>query len=130
MFCNKCGTELKSGEIVCPNCGNFVSESNSYVSSQINEQGRLEISSARTLGIVSIITGLLGIALVGWICGGIGLSRAKSWLFTNDTSLLYDARKAKSLNVAGIIISTVVFAIYFIIGIMTAIASFSMLGAI
>ena len=130
MFCNKCGTELKSGEIVCSNCGNIVSESNSYVSSQINEQGRLEISSARTLGIVSIITGLLGIALVGWICGGIGLSRAKSWLFTNDTSLLYDARKAKSLNVAGIIISTVVFAIYFIIGIMTAIASFSMLGAI
>ena len=130
MFCNKCGNEIKDGEIVCPNCGAFTAENNAYVSAQINEQGRMEVSSARTLGIVAIITGILGIALVGWICGGIGLSRAKGWMFTTDPSLAYDAKKAKNLNVAGIVISTVVFVIYFILVILSSIASLSMLGAI
>lgn len=129
MFCNKCGNEVKDGEVICPYCGTLIAQGNSYVSSQISEQGRQEVSSARTLGIVAIITGILGIPLAGWICGGIGLSKAKSWLFTNDTALLYDARKAKNLNVAGIIISTVMFVIYFIIGIMSALATFSLLGA-
>ena len=129
MICKKCGKEVKDGEIVCPECGASVAENNVFGASQIDFQGRQEVASARTMGIVSIITGILGIALVGWICGGIGLSKSKRWLFTNDTELLTGARKAKKLNVAGIVVSTVVFAIYIVIGILSAIASLSMLGA-
>lgn len=129
MICRKCGNELKNGELVCPNCGTNVAENNVFASSQIDMQGRQEVSSARTMGIISIITGILGVALIGWICGGIGLSKAKRWLFTNDTVLLADARKAKKLNVAGIVVSTVVFVIYLVIGIMSVAASLTMLGA-
>ena len=129
MICRKCGNELKNGELVCPNCGTNVAENNVFGSSQIDMQGRQEVSSARTMGIISIITGILGVALIGWICGGIGLSKAKRWLFTNDTVLLADARKAKKLNVVGIVVSTVVFVIYLVIGIMSVAASLTMLGA-
>ena len=127
MFCKKCGHKIKDKEIVCSNCGTFVSESSSYVSSQITQQGRLQIASARTLGIVSIVTGLFGIPLIGWICGGSGLSKAKSWMFTNDTSLLYEARKAKKLNVAGIIVSTIMFFVYFAISLMSSLELYVML---
>lgn len=129
MICKKCSTEVKDGELVCPNCGAPVAENNAYGSSQVDVQGRQEISSARTMGIISIITGILGVAIVGWICGGIGLSKSKRWLFTNDTVLLADARKAKKLNVIGVVISTVIFVLYLVIMIMSMAASFAMLGA-
>lgn len=129
MICKKCGNEVKDGQPVCPSCGANVAENNVFGSSQIDMQGRQEVSSARTMGIVSIITGILGVALIGWICGGIGLSKAKRWLFTNDTELLAQAGKAKKLNVAGIVVSTVVFVIYLVIGIMSVAASLTMLGA-
>ena len=129
MICKNCKNEVRDGESTCPNCGEPVAESSSFVSPQVDQQGRQEVSSARTMGIVSIITGILGIALVGWICGGIGLSKSKRWLFTNDTALLADARKAKKLNVAGIIVSSVVFVLYLLIGILSALASLTMLGA-
>ena len=128
MVCSKCGHKIKDKEIVCSNCGTFVSESSSYVSSQIVQQGRLQIASARTLGIISIITGIIGIPLIGWICGGNGLSKARSWLFTNDTSLLYDAKKARNLNVAGIIVSTITFIIHFVIAIMSMLGPYAILN--
>lgn len=130
MFCKKCGHKINDKEIVCSNCGTFVSESNSYVSSQITQQGRLELASARTLGIVSIVTGLLGIPLIGWICGGSGLSKAKGWLFSNDSSLVYEAGKAKKLNIAGIIVSTIVFIILFALSMMSSLELYVMLCSI
>lgn len=129
MICKKCGNEVKDGEIVCPKCGAAVRENGAYEASYADQQGRNEISSARTLGIVSIITGILGIALAGWICGGIGLSKSKRWMFTNDTFLLAEARKAKKLNVIGLVLSTIVFVVYLVIVIMSIAASFAMLGA-
>ena len=128
MICKKCGKEVKDGEFVCPECGASVAENNVYASSQVDQFGRQEASSAKTLGIVSIITGILGIAIAGWICGGIGLSKSKRWLLTNDTVLLAQAQKAKTLNVIGIVVSTIVFIFYFVIGIMSVIASFAVLG--
>lgn len=127
MFCKKCGHKIKDKEIVCSNCGTFVSEGTSYVSSQIAQQGRLELASARTLGIVSIVTGLFGIPLIGWICGGSGLSKAKGWMFSNDASLVYEARKAKKLNIIGIIISTIMFFFYFAIAMSSSLELYVML---
>lgn len=124
MICKKCGNEVENGTLVCPSCGESTVESNA----QVDLQGRQEAVSARTMGIVAIITGILGIALAGWICGGIGLSKAKRCMFTNDTVLLEQAGKAKKLNIAGIVISTLVFVIYIVISIMSAVASLALLG--
>lgn len=124
MICKKCGKEVENGALVCPSCGELPVESNA----QVDMQGRQEAASARTMGIVAIITGILGIALAGWICGGIGLSKAKRCMFTNDPVLLEQAGKAKKLNVAGIVVSTLVFVIYIVIGVMTAAASLALLG--
>lgn len=129
MICKKCGHKINDKEIVCSNCGTFVAESGTYVSSQIAQQGRLQIASARTLGIISIVTGLIGIPLIGWICGGSGLSKARSWLYSNDTSLVYDAKKARNLNVAGIIVSTIAFIIYFVIAITSMLSPYAVIGA-
>ena len=121
---------MNDKEIVCSNCGMFVSEGSSDVSSRFNQQGRLQISTAKTLGIVSIIIGLLGIPLLGWIFGANGLSKAKSWTYSNDPSLLYEARKAKRLNEAGIAVSTIVFVAYFVILMMLSFAPYAIFGAI
>ena len=124
MICKKCGNEVENGTRICPSCGESTVENNA----QVDQFGRQEVASARTMGIVSIITGILGIALVGWICGGIGLSKAKRYMFTNDALLLEQAGKAKKLNIAGIVISTLVLVICIVIGIMTAAASLALLG--
>ena len=58
-----------------------------------------EIKTAKTLGIVAICVGTLCIPLVGWICGGIGLSKASK----APDYLADQAKTAKILNIIGII---------------------------
>ncbi len=76
------------------------------------------ISTAKTLGIVAIVVGLLCSPLVGWICGGIGLSKAG-----NAPAYLEDkAKSAKTLCIVGIVCATV----SFLIGIILVIAAQNM----
>lgn len=67
-----------------------------------------DVSTAKTLGIVAIIAGIF-IPLAGWICGGIGLSKAKHCLAMNPAS--YEAQNAKKLNIAGLIVTSVLYAL-------------------
>lgn len=64
-----------------------------------------EEKSAKTLGIVAIIVGLF-IPLVGWICGGTGLSKLKK-VPPEYRSPGYSS--AKGLCIAGIVVASVMF---------------------
>ena len=70
-----------------------------------------EISSARTLGILSIVLGILLSSIAGWICGGIGSSKVDKYLFSNDMQLRLSAQDAKKLNKIGLILTSVFFAL-------------------
>jgi len=93
MFCPKCGASINDDAVICPNCGCAT--------------GKTTQSNGKTLGIVGLILGIF-MPLVGWICCGIGLSRAKA---SNDSSSI-------TINTVGLILSTVVF----VAGIITSIA--------
>ena len=74
-----------------------------------NFQIQQEISSARTLGILSIILGILVSSIAGWICGGIGSSKANKHLFAPDIMTRTSAQDAKKLNKIGLILTSVLF---------------------
>ena len=90
MFCTNCGKELNENAVICPNCGvptsNYVPNFNGQMSQEKN-------SMAVAGFICSFITPILG-----WVFGGIGLSRAKK---RNN--------KGKALSVAAIVIASVNF---------------------
>ena len=69
-------------------------------------QGKSEASTAKTLGIVAIITAFICTPLVAFICGGIGMSKANAVLAVNPADP--EAQSAKKLNMIGIIIAAVV----------------------
>lgn len=127
MFCKKCGKGLNPDTVYCPNCGERVEErsafepygqSYEYKSARQYHQNydsqyyaRSELSTANTLGIVSIIVGALAMNLIGWICGGIGLSKANRYIYSTDPSIQFAARRAKKLNTIGLIVTSVIFAL-------------------
>jgi len=92
MFCPKCGAQINDEAVICPNCGCAT--------------GKGVENNGKTLGIVGLILGIF-MPLVGWICCGIGLSRAKK---AGDSSAI-------TINTVGLILSTVVF----VAGIITSI---------
>lgn len=65
-------------------------------------------NSAKTLGIVSIVFAFL-IPIVSWICGGIGLNKAKKVLYINPYN--ENAKKAKTLCTVGIVLGIVLWII-------------------
>ncbi len=87
MFCNKCGAQVAEGISHCPQCGNSVAQTN----------------NGKTLGIVGLILGLF-FPMVGWICCGIGLSRANA---VNDS-------QSRTINIVGIVLATLSFLATFI----------------
>ncbi|MCK9471835.1 MAG: zinc-ribbon domain-containing protein [Bacilli bacterium] len=73
-FCTNCGKEIDSNAYVCIHCG--VKTGKSDQPAQVyNNQPAYVSNEGTTLGLVALIVGLF-IPIVGWICGGIGLSRA------------------------------------------------------
>lgn len=61
-------------------------------------------NSAKTLGIVAVVFAAF-IPLVSWICGGIGLNKAKKVLYINPFH--EKAKSAKTLCIVGIILGVV-----------------------
>lgn len=61
------------------------------------------VQSTKTLGLVALIVGLF-IPLVGYICGGIGLSRIRKLEFFADPMQKEQLAKNKTLCILGIVI--------------------------
>ena len=79
-----------------------------------------DLSTANTLGIVALIFGIIGIGLVAWICGGIGISTLNS---IPDLPQYADRKhKTKLLCIWGIIIPIIVSVIVTILYVILAVA--------
>ncbi|MGI6701061.1 MAG: zinc-ribbon domain-containing protein [Christensenellales bacterium] len=91
-YCSKCGNEVLDDAVICTKCG-------CKIEGVIDEEAR---STSKTLGWIAIIGGAF-IPLVGWICGGIGLSKANKAKYGTG----------RTLNTIGLVISTIMFIIYF-----------------
>ena len=90
MFCTNCGSQIDDKALICPHCG--VATQN-YKDSLEKGSG----SQKNGMAIAGFVCSFF-IPLLGWIFGGIGLSRANK---RNG--------KHKGLAIASIIISTVMF---------------------
>lgn len=90
MFCKNCGKEIDNNAFVCPHCGVRV------VADEPQAEGANVFAGLSYLGII--------IPLLGWIFGGIGLSKA------NKTG------KGAGLSIGGLIVTTVFFIIYLVAG--------------
>ena len=128
MFCTKCGNFYDDNAMVCPYCG--CPKPTHYTNGQpINPQMynpqvtqfNSNVSSAKTLGIISIVLGII-IPIVGWICGGIGLSKSNSLVALNPAS--EEANNAKKLNTIGLIVTSAVYVIKIIISALVYVFAF------
>lgn len=97
-FCTKCGKELLDQAVMCPSCGNMVQGQS--LSATAKKPSDPEIGA--TLGWFAVCSGIY-FPLTGWVLGGIGL---------NKSNKLQDSYGRK-INIAGIIISSVVSVITF-----------------
>ncbi len=86
MFCKNCGKEIDDNAYVCLHCGAKIKEENSFFEPNTNG-----------IAIAGFICSFF-IPLLGWIFGGIGLSRANK---RNG--------KGKNLSIAALVIATVLF---------------------
>ena len=90
MFCTNCGNELNDRAVICPKCG--VPTVN--YATNMNNQDSYDSNGMAVAGFVCSFF----IPILGWIFGGIGLSRSKK-----------RNRKGKALSIAVIVISCVNF---------------------
>ena len=150
MFCNNCGNFAPEGSAVCPYCSSPLGAQNAQGAQPNYQQPTYqqptyqqptyqppayqppayqqpayqptnpEISTAKTLGIVSIITAILCFTLASFICGGIGISKANSVLALNPTDPL--ALEAKKYNKIGLILAGVLTGLYIVVYIFLIIA--------
>lgn len=92
MFCKNCGQEISDEAVVCPHCGvatdRFCAGEN---------QPKVEKNGMAIAGFVCSFF----IPLLGWIFGGVGLSRANK---RNG--------KGKGFSIASLVIATVMFFVY------------------
>lgn len=80
---------------------------------QMIEQGyKDKLSTANTLGILSIILGIIFSPIVGIICGAIGISKVNEVPdFAPYTPLAQEKARCKKLNVLGIVIPVVLWVV-------------------
>ena len=89
MYCSKCGEEIMDQALVCPKCGCATSNFTAINTPVIKDKNGIAIA-----GFVCSFF----IPLLGWVFGGIGLSRANK---RNG--------KFKGFSIAAIAIATVMF---------------------
>lgn len=113
MYCSRCGKEIDEKETICPHCGNPLQVFYDQYGDEekIKKTASDALFGARILGILSIVLCFF-LPILGYICGGIGYSRAKDWIYSD---FYEEAKKAKLLNVIGLIVTTLVFLGYFFI---------------
>ncbi len=75
MYCSNCGNQIDDNAVVCPKCG---CATQSDVSVNATDSIPSDVSTAKTLGLLSIILGIL-IPIVGLICGYIGKGKAEPY---------------------------------------------------
>ena len=116
MYCIKCGKEIKDGSKFCEFCGADVSseKANTVMTTSTVETANQSVTTETPMQTVSnnkttngfAIAGLVCsfiIPLLGWIFGGIGLSKSKT---TNS---------GKGLSIAAIVVASVMFIVNLII---------------
>ncbi|MGN1419403.1 MAG: hypothetical protein ACI4W6_08745 [Acutalibacteraceae bacterium] len=70
-----------------------------------------DLHTAKILGIIAIIVGIIFSPLAGWICGGIAISKANKYLnyYGPNAPLSSEASSAKKLGIIGVVASSVIF---------------------
>ncbi len=96
MYCTNCGKEINDQAVVCPNCGVATSnnKSNDANGNAQNKNG---------MAVAGFVCSFF-IPILGWVFGGIGLSRA-----------LKRNNKGKGFSIASIVIASVNFLLGLII---------------
>lgn len=89
MFCKNCGQEINDEAVICPHCGVATDKFSSVQSEPKKEKNGMAIA-----GFICAFF----IPLLGWIFGGVGLSRASK---RNG--------KGKGFSIAALVIATVMF---------------------
>ena len=118
-YCPKCGAECEDNASFCSICGEklpasgyrpenkFEENKTNSTSYNNNYEENRPTDTAKTLGILSLVFGIIGINLVGLICGIVGLNK------NPDSS-------ARSLCIVGIAISAIHMLVQVIIIILAA----------
>ena len=139
MFCPQCGKEIGEGAF-CPYCGTRMPAGAASQAQQAQEQQtaynpygaygaygvpygvpEADVKTTKTLGLVALIVGIF-VPLVGYICGGIGISKVNK-LRNNATEEQQERlAKNKRLCIAGIIVPIVLTILGIIISIFSFIA--------
>ena len=137
MFCKKCGRELAEGSAFCPYCGTKQFEnqysqpenSNQYQTYNYNYNSfapsgaaQKDIETTKVLGIVALVVGLF-MPIVGFICGGIGISKVNKLKTVAFEEQKAELNKNKKLCIAGIIVPAVITVLSLIISIAFGIAA-------
>ena len=98
MFCPNCGSEVNESFASCPNCGTQLQANTSAPAKKVvYVQAPAPTPTGNGMAIAGFICSFF-FPLLGWIFGGIGLSRSKK---RNG--------KGKGLAIAAIIIASVLF---------------------
>ena len=97
MYCQKCGTKLEDGYVCCPNCGTFINEEPEEKETQNKEATAVYGKQSNGFAVAAFICSFFE-PILGWIFGGIGLSKSKKL-----------GGSGKALAIAAIIISVFVF---------------------
>ena len=92
MFCKNCGQEISEDAVVCPHCG-VATEKFGLVDKQ-------PIAEKNGIAVAGFVCSFF-IPILGWIFGGIGLSRANK---RNG--------KGKGFSIASLVIATIMFFVY------------------
>lgn len=96
MFCKNCGKELCENAVICPGCGVVTDNMAKVV------QPKTEQPESNGMAIAGFICSFF-VPLLGWIFGGIGLSRSAK---RNG--------KGKGFSIAALAIATGMFVIYLV----------------
>ena len=93
MFCKYCGKEIVNNAVICVHCGRLLEEM-TILSTDEN------VPKTNGIAIAGFICAFI-VPLLGWIFGGIGLSRANK---RNG--------KGRGLSIAALVIATVMFLLF------------------
>ncbi|MCR5207338.1 MAG: zinc-ribbon domain-containing protein [Eubacterium sp.] len=144
--CIFCGADIPDGVALCPYCGRLQQPGAQGVNynyappqptqydlyaRQQERNAKKDLSTAKTLGIVSIVCAVIcSFLIVGIVCGVIGLGKAKNAMaYAQQTAdlIMYDeAKSARTLNRIGLIIATVIVVGAVVLGILATALGFAM----